>query len=458
MANGTTTIDRTFGTPTNNIKWTWSGWVKPSMAQEQGLFHGYVDANNYAHIGLSSTNQLQLYNHVSGSASGNIKTNRVLRDCSAFYHIVVVFDSAVSEATDRIKVYVNNVRETSLGNAVSPGINTASKINGAWSHKVGAKLGSYDFSGVMSHVNFCDGQAYAPSDFGETDATDGMWKIKTSPSVTYGNNGFFLKLEDSSNLDLDSSGNSHTFTTTGTLTATKDNPSNNFCTFNSLIGSTTGTNTYSNGNTIFSNSSSSGWKQCGGTLAATKGKYYYEVDTSTFSSGSVLTQFGWGATEMTQITQNLNNPLGKLDTSGGALVNYAPCVAFYDTGAYLYSTTSSQDNQVNGSFAATTNTSVIMIAIDLDNGKFYVGKDGTWDSISSSNPSAGSGGKSFTPGGFLYSPYVASHNGGAIKANFGNGYFGSTAIGSPVSAGEGLWKYTPPTGYGAFCTKNINAA
>ena len=230
MANGTTTIDRTFGTPTNNIKWTWSGWVKPSMAQEQGLFHGYVDASNYAHISLSSTNQLQLYNHAGGGASGNKKTNRVLRDCSAFYHIVVVWDSANGTAGDRMKLYVNGVRETSFASDSDPSSSAASKINGAWSHKVGAKLGSYDFSGVMSHVNFCDGQAYAPSDFGETDATDGMWKIKTSPSVTYGNNGFFLKMENASNLDLDSSGNSHTFATTGNLISTKDNPSNNLCT------------------------------------------------------------------------------------------------------------------------------------------------------------------------------------------------------------------------------------
>ena len=34
----TTYLTDTQGTPTNNIKWTWSGWVKPSMAQEQGLF------------------------------------------------------------------------------------------------------------------------------------------------------------------------------------------------------------------------------------------------------------------------------------------------------------------------------------------------------------------------------------------------------------------------------------
>jgi hypothetical protein len=453
-----TKITRTFGSG-NQDKWTFSVWLKRTkLGTTQKFFNCKESGANYQYLSFNGSDGISYYNHYSSASHGELVTNRVFRDVAAWYHIVFVYDSGNATSGDRTKLYINGVRETAFSSESQPAQDQNGIINSANVHDIGSNESTQYFDGSMSHVNFCDGQAYAASDFGETDSTSGIWKIKTSPSVTYGTNGFFLKMEDSSNLDLDSSGNSHTFTTGGTLTATKDNPSNNFCTFNSLIGSTTGTNTYSNGATIFSNSSSSGWKQCGGTLAATKGKYYYEVDTSTFSSGSVLTQFGWGATEMTQITQNLNNPLGKLDTSGGALVNYAPCTAFYDTGAYMYSTTSSQDNQVNGSFAATTNTSVIMIAIDLDNGKFYVGKDGTWDSISSSNPSAGTGGKSFTPGGFLYSPYVASHNGGAIKANFGNGYFGSTAIGSPVSAGEGLWKYTPPTNYGAFCTKNINAA
>ena len=40
---------------------------------------------------------------------------------------------------------------------------------------------------------------------------------------------WFLKMEDRTNLDLDSSANTYTFTTSGTLTATYDNPSNNFC-------------------------------------------------------------------------------------------------------------------------------------------------------------------------------------------------------------------------------------
>ncbi len=465
MANSSTFISRTF-TAGDRKKWTLSVWLKRARLTSgyEKIMQGRDGSDSYdTSISFDPTDHIRFESWHNGAYTGGRRhTTRVFRDINAWYHLVFVADTANATAEDRLQIWVNGVRETEFSTNATCTQDTDLYINDAGAtNYIGCHSGSTDancFTGLMSHMNFCDGQAYTPSSFGETDATSGMWKIKTSPSVTYGTNGFFLKMEDSSNMDLDSSGNDLSFTTTGNLTATKDNPSNNFCTFNSLIVSTDGTNTFSNGNTIFSNTGGTGWHQSGGTLAATKGKYYYEVDTSTFSSGSVLTQFGWGATDMTQITQNLNNPLGKLDVSGGALVNYAPCTAFYDTGAYMYSTTSSQDNQVNSSFAATTNTSVIMIAIDLDNGKFYVGKDGTWDSTSSSNPSAGTGGKSFTPGDFLYSPYVASYNGGEVKINFGNGYFGSTAISSPVSAGEGLWKYTPPTNYVAFCTKNINSA
>ena len=73
------------------------------------------------------------------------------------------------------------------------------------------------FDGQMAHFHFADGQSYAPSTFGETDATTGIWKPKTSPSVTYGNNGFFLKFDNSANMGLDSSGNSNNFTTSGTI-------------------------------------------------------------------------------------------------------------------------------------------------------------------------------------------------------------------------------------------------
>ena len=83
------------------------------------------------------------------------------------------------------------------------------------------------FDGCMSHIHYTDGYAYyAPTVFGETDAT-GEWKINTSPSVTYGTNGFFI-LKDGASV-TDQSGNSNNFTVAaGTLTNTEDCPSNVF--------------------------------------------------------------------------------------------------------------------------------------------------------------------------------------------------------------------------------------
>jgi hypothetical protein len=76
--------------------------------------------------------------------------------------------------------------------------------------------------------HFIDGTAYDASAFGETDATTGIWKPITEPSVTYGTNGFFLKFENSGSMGLDSSGNGNNFTVNGTLTQTVDTPTNVF--------------------------------------------------------------------------------------------------------------------------------------------------------------------------------------------------------------------------------------
>ena len=58
-------------------------------------------------------------------------------------------------------------------------------------------------------------------------ATTGEWKINTSPSVSYGTNGFFI-LKDGNSV-TDQSGNSHNWAVNaGTLTKTEDNPSNVF--------------------------------------------------------------------------------------------------------------------------------------------------------------------------------------------------------------------------------------
>ena len=77
---------------------------------------------------------------------------------------------------------------------------------------------------VQCHMfHLIDGTAYDASAFGSTDATTGEWKINTSPSLTYGTNGFFI-LKDGNTI-TDQSSNSNNFSlTAGTLTKTEDCP------------------------------------------------------------------------------------------------------------------------------------------------------------------------------------------------------------------------------------------
>ena len=93
----------------------------------------------------------------------------------------------------------------------------------------------------------------------------------------------------------------------------------------------------------------------------------------------------------------------------------------------------------------------------------YVGKNGTW--FNSGNPSAGTNeifdSSDFTSG-YGYCPSFLGYDLGTapiVDANFGNGYFGTTAVASAQSPsdGIGIFEYEVPTGYKALCTKSINA-
>ena len=85
----------------------------------------------------------------------------------------------------------------------------------------------------MSFVYFIDGTAYEASTFGSTDSDTGEWKINTSPTVTYGTNGFLIL--KNGNTITDQSTNSNDLTLGGgTLTATEDCPDDVFATMNPL--------------------------------------------------------------------------------------------------------------------------------------------------------------------------------------------------------------------------------
>ena len=59
--------------------------------------------------------------------------------------------------------------------------------------------------------------------------------------------------------------------------------------------------------------------------------------------------------------------------------------------------------------------------------------------------------------GTAFGPYVNASQ--TYEVNFGNGYFGTTAVTSAEADGngEGQFEYAPPTGYFALCTNNLGS-
>ena len=90
-------------------------------------------------------------------------------------------------------MYVNGVLQTSFSTATYPPQNQNCKINqNNEVQTVGGAGNAEHFSGLMSHIHWVDGTAYDASAFGSTDTTTGQWEINTSPTLTYGTNGFFI--------------------------------------------------------------------------------------------------------------------------------------------------------------------------------------------------------------------------------------------------------------------------
>ena len=179
----------------NRKTWTWSGWVKRGNlpSSDVYLFGNSNGSNQGFHVRFDSSDTLTFLNYPS-SASGHLTTSRVFRDTSAWYHIVLVWDTTDATSGDRMRMYINGERETAFGTASYPSLN----LDGTWNstsygdHAIGRNNynGRY-FDGYMAEVNFVDGTALDPTSFGETDA-NGQWVPITSPSVTYGTNGFYL--------------------------------------------------------------------------------------------------------------------------------------------------------------------------------------------------------------------------------------------------------------------------
>ena len=434
-----TTLTRTPASGGNQKTWTLSSWVKNSYG---GMFF-CVDS-----YGASKSLQSEFYQgsdffaiaqYTSGSSAWGLTTNRLFRDRNAWYHLVISVDTTQATESDRVKIYINGVQETSFSTATYPSLNYDTGVNSTLQHMIGNRPSSSTyFDGSMSHFHFIDGTAYDASTFGETDATTGIWKPITEPSVTYGTNGFFLKFENSGSMGLDSSPNGNNFTVNGNLTQTVDTPSNVFATLNYLIPFG---DSYSNGNNTHTTSSSD-YRCAYSTLGVSSGKYYIEckmtdVTSSQNGIGIANQESGVGL-----VKNSTNKYLGQ-DTNDVALF----------VAGNLY-----RNGSIEATYGSISANDIVQIALDVDNGYIYWGINGTWQN--SANPVTGTGGYAISNIGSngTYFFGTSQRTPCVSQINFGNGYFGTTPVSSATSdeSGLGIFEYTVPSGYYALCTKNIN--
>ena len=299
----------------NEQQFTWSFWVKRAkLGVEQHLVGNYVNGSNRTHIFFDSTDTLRMYSELGGSVIIQYETNRKFRDTSAWSNIVIAINTTQAGG-NRIRFYVNGEEETSFAQETECNQNTLLSIRAT--HYIGTYGGnagnaSYTFDGSMSHLHFVDGTQLTPSTFGSTDSTTGEWQINTSPSVTYGTNGFFI-LKDGNSV-TDQSGNSNNFTVGGgTLTKSEDNPSNVFATLNPLVNNAGEMMLLTNGNTSCQSNAAQGnsWKLAVSTLGMTSGKYYWEIKFD-----NVHNCYNNGVMGSNILTANTSNPMNQIGYTG----------------------------------------------------------------------------------------------------------------------------------------------
>lgn len=154
-------------------KFSMSVWVKRTELGRQQIFWSTAQNGYFSFDAGDTLTWIQQY----GGSQLVIRTNRVFRDTSAWYHLMVVVDTAQSTEADRTKIYVNGVQETSFSTATYPSQNAESSnlyeqhlILGEWGG------GSTGFSGYIAEYYFLSEIAASPTDLGEFDSDTGIWK------------------------------------------------------------------------------------------------------------------------------------------------------------------------------------------------------------------------------------------------------------------------------------------
>jgi len=428
-------LNKTWGSAASDLdSFTISMWIKRGNTDSGSTQYWLVGALTGAESNIKiQADKINV--HLTGSNYDFVGT-RLLRDTSAWYHLVFRYDSDEGSAGDRFRCYINGELETWASSSTIP----SGTDNQFFANTNQITIGAYDasnhrFNGYIAQVCALDGQSLAPTSFIDTSSDTGSVVMKDDFSgLTFGDNGFLLEFKQTgtgtastSTIGADTSGETNHLTSNNLVSgdsALNDTPVNNFCVFNSY-------------NSV-SGSISQGGRVVDGTdgkanfasFGVNSGKWYWEIDnTSAAYSGYVgVSSEGFIHSD----TSSVNN---------GAFLSYVGGNgARKDYGAT--SSTADTDFEAKGVYG---------FELDMDSAtktlKYYI--DGSLEHTDSSLP---------TDGTYVI-PYILFTNSGVGGWGAHNANFGVPAIsissGNADGNGHGNFEHAPSTGYLALCTENL---
>jgi hypothetical protein len=425
----------------NRRTWTFSTWIKGILldANFRAIMEAYTGAND-VYTSLAMANGVIKMTQDNGSGGVmTLASTALLRDPSAWYHLVVAMDTTQGTEANRVKLYLNGVQLALTGGYPSQNLDT--HVNNTNGHRISSRWNAVNATNgtkaMLADTCLIDGSALTPSSFGET--KNDIWIPKDTSDLTFGDEGWRLQYKQTgtgtasaSTIGADTSGNNNHWTSNNLAASDvmPDSPTNNFAV--QMLSDANGAGSVTEGGLKSQVTSSGNYYSVGTNIGMKGGKYYFEYR----------------------------------GIRGGNNSATLPAVRLYPDGTSSHSSASNPTGSINLNCGTEDGSDgVYMVALDLDNGKVYRGRNGSWSN--SGDPTSGATGTGAVT--TLTAANLTSHlrvgvlhrydtGTSIITFNFGQestflAY--TTAGGNADENGFGDFKYAPPSGYLAICTANL---
>jgi len=430
-------LTRTPSSTGNRRAITWSFWAKKGAGNIVWSCGSGSNASTVS--GIDFADQLTFFHYSSSAYQDFCRSLAKYRDPAAWYHIVVIVDTANATQNDRSRLYVNGERLSVTSSGYSRfSQNYDTMINTTITHAVGHyQTWTTYYDGYLAEFHYLDGQTLGPENFGETDAAYGHWKPIEYEGGNYGTNGFYLKFADSSALGTDSSGTGNNLTLSN-LAATDqmiDTPTNNFCTLDPIQNQQAVR--LAEGNLRSEGTHSFDWDDIQSTFAVSSGKWYWEVRCLNIADYSAQSWIA-GIRQTGFTAKNLHWYSSSYTAASHGIV--------FGVQDGNYKITNTSQSSFTHDIAE---GDIVQFRLDLDNNELSISVDGS------------DKGKVFDiTANTEYTPAANLYDDSSMIANFGqdSSFAGTeTAQGNTDGNGKGDFYYTPPSGFLALCTNNLPA-